>query len=75
MKENFLFHIDHTCYCLFFKLCNKIPKKLVYPNGDCLFCFQQSLSPLCQDCSLFFKSLLLPSTFSLSCEKDLRNGS
>ena len=55
MKENFLFHIDHTVYS---SSCIIKTQKLVYPNGDFLFCFQQSLSPLCQDCSLFFKSPL-----------------
>ena len=33
MKENFLFHIDHTCYCLFFKLRNKIPKNWCTRTG------------------------------------------
>ena len=33
MKENFLFHIDHTCYCLFLKLHNKIQKIGVPERG------------------------------------------
>ena len=49
-------------------------KKLVYPNGDSLFCFQQSLPPTLHKTAVY--SLRVSSCLPFfSCEKDLRNGS
>ena len=65
MKENFLFHIDHTCCCLFLKLHNKI-QKIGVPERGFFIPFSNSLCPHFAKTAVYScKSLLLPSTFFL----------